>query len=473
VFLLILASALTIYLASQQPGYPWGGDSALEIMHARNLATGQPYARTHYLYDDEAWMEGTPSFPPGLPLLMAPVYLRTGLNLGALRDYCAVLLAAALIPVFFFFRRSLSPWFACLALALAAINRFPLGCIVRVNSECAYLLFSFLGLGAAIWIYDTRRNETGPLAWGAMIGALAAYTCATRSIGVALMGAIGLYDLYRNRRVTRFLLASGLVFAVLFCVTNLLLHNDAGYRTQFRFDLSIGLSNVKNYVIESTGVWWGIPGGRRPRVVLWLLTTAIALYGLRKSVERRGPGLTEFYVVCYLGVLYFYWVANGRYLIPLIPIYFLYLFRGSEALWARPAGQPALRWALASLILVMATAAAGAVTGIDRSPLRDGVHTATYRQAVGYIRAETPGSARIVSDSARFLALFTDRDSLFYPIQEDPKAIAAFLARMRADYVLVSERHEDDRVKLIPALALGKWQLVFQNAEYALFCRGS
>jgi hypothetical protein len=67
------------------------------------------------------------------------------------------------------------------------------------------------------------------------------------------------------------------------------------------------------------------------------------------------------------------------------------------------------------------------------------------------------------------MALFTDRDSLFYPIQEDPKAIAAFLARIRADYVLVSKHHADDRAKLMPALALGTWQLVFHNAEYALF----
>jgi len=470
VFLLILALALTIYLISLQPGYPWGGDSALEIMHARNLATGQPYARTHYVYDAEAWVEGGPSYPPGLPLLTVPVYLWSGLNLGVFRDYCAVLLAAALIPVFFFLRRSLSPWFACLALALAAINRFPLGCIQSANSESPYLLFSFLGLGVAIWVYDTRRNETGPLAWGAMIGALAAYTAATRSIGVALMGAIGLYDLYRNRRITRFLLAAGLVFAAMFCVSNLLVHNDAAvYSNQFRFNPSANLAGVKSYALASLELWLGIPGRRWPRVILWLLTTSLALYGLRKAVERRGPGPTEFYVLCYLGVLYFYWSTNARYLMPLTPIYFLYLFRGIEALWARGEPQPALRCALAGLVLVMAGAATGAALTIDRRPMRDGVHTATYHEAVNYIRTGTPEDARIVSDSARFLALFTDRDSLFYPIQEDPRAIAAFLTRVRANYVLVSKHHVDDRVKLAPALALGKWRLEFQNTEYAVY----
>ena len=469
VFLLILSSALAIYLINRQPGYPWGGDAALLMMHARNLATGQPYARTHYVYDQEAWMEGPPSFPPGLPLLMAPVYHWSGMNLTAFRNYCTVLLAAALIPIFFFLRRSLSPWFACLALALAAVNRYPLGFISGVYSECAYMLVSFLALGLAIWIYDTRRNETRPLAWGAMVGALAAATYATRSIGIAFILAIGLYDLYRHRRPTRFLLAAGLVFAALFCASNLLMHSDVGYATQFRFNPSINLKNIKDYAIDSLELWLGLPGRRWPRVILWLLTTLIALYGLRKAVQRRGLSPVEFYVPCYFGILYFYWTANGRYLAPLVPIYLVYLFGGIEALWARPKPQPALRCALAGLVLVMAAAATGAVLRLDRSPMRDGVHTATYREAVQYIRTETPSSARIVCDSARYMALFTDRDSLFYPIQEDPKAIAAFLARIRADYVLVSKHHADDRAKLMPALALGTWQLVFHNAEYALF----
>ena len=469
VFPLVLLLALCVYLGNEQQGYPWGGDSALQIMHARNLAIGHPYAQTHYVYDDEAWMEGTPTFPPGLPLLLAPVYAWSGLNLEVLRDYCVVLLVLSFIPIFFFFRVWLTPWFACLALVFTAINRYSLSLIHNVGTEPPYLLFSFLTLFLVLWIYKTERNQTNPWGWGVLIGALSGYTDFTRSIGIALMAGIALYDLYRNRRPTRFLFAACLMLIVLVGAENLFLHSDTSYRTQIRFDPAVNLVNSKNYVIASLELWLGMPGRRWPRIILWLLTTALALYGFRHKLRREGPGPADFYAVCYLVVLYFYWTSNGRYLIPLIPIYLLYFFIGFEILWARISLQPLIRYALAGVLVLMSIASIGSVLRLERGVMLDGVETPTYRAAIQYIRTRTPPQARIVSDSARFLALFTDRDSVYYPVQEDTQSIAAFLKRMHTDYALINKQQEEDLIKLKPALALGHWQLVFEDPEYAVY----
>ncbi len=468
-FPLLLLSVLWIYKFSQQPGYPWGGDSALYIMHARNLATHHAYAQTPYAYDDEAWMEGTPTFPPGLPLLLAPVYAWSGLNLQVLRDYTLVLLVLSWIPVFFFFRRWLGPWLACLALAFMAINRWSLSLIHNVGSEQPYLLFSFAALCVVYWIYDTRRNETSPWVWGTVAAALAAYTDFTRSIGVALMVGIALYDLYRNRRPTRFLLMAAAVFVALVGIENLFLHSDTAYRTQFRFNLATNLRNTKDYVIASLELWVGMPGRRWPRIILWVFTSSIALLGGSRKFRREGPGPAEFYAVCYLAVLYFYWVANGRYLIPLMPIYFLYLFIGMRALWSRISPQPVLRYAMIAVLLLMSIASIGSVFRLDHRAMTDGVRTPTYLATIDFIRNRIPRNARIVSDSARFLALFTDRDSLYYPVQEDEPSIAAFFKRTRAGYVLITKHHEEDQTKLKPALAFQHWRRVFDNADYALY----
>jgi len=467
--LLLVAAVLFTYFYDLQPGYPWGGDAALLVMHARNLATGQPYARTPYVYDDEAWMEGTPSFPPGLPLLLAPVYRWKGLDLDFMRRCTVVLLALALIPVFYFMRQWLSPWWALAAVAFTATNRFSLTMLMGILSEPLYLCVSFAALVAAGWAYRTGRTESSPWLCGLLVGVLAGYTDWTRSIGITLMAGVALYDLYRCRRVTRFLIAAALACGAMIVASNLILHSDVHYRTQFRPSLALALVHWKQYVTGSMELWLGIPG-RWPRIGLWLATTGLALHGLRLKLRREGPGPVEFYLPCYFAVLGFYWIANTRYLVPIMPVYFLYAFYGLAEVWTRLA-RPVPRLAAGAVLLLMALAVTRGIAYADRTPMADGVHTATYREALDYIRSRTPAGARIASDSARFLALFTGRSSLYYPVQEDLPAIAAFLQRMHADRVLINKRHDEDRQKLLPALALGSWDTEFENSEYTLYRR--
>jgi hypothetical protein len=42
---------------------------------------------------------------------------------------------------------------------------------------------------------------------------------------------------------------------------------------------------------------------------------------------------------------------------------------------------------------------------------------------------------------------------------------------MHADRVLINKRHDEDRQKLLPALALGSWDTEFENSEYTLYRR--
>lgn len=465
--LALIVLALTVCLQHQSEGYPWGGDNALHLLHTRNLATAQPYHQTAYVYDDEAWQEGTPSFPPGLPLVLTPIYAVVGLNLEALRDFCVFLLVGSLVPVFFFYRNWLSPWFALMAAAFLIFNCFLLKTIHGVGSEQLYLLVSFGCLALAAWIYSSGRNQSNPIVWGLAVGLLATYTNFTRSIGISLMAGLVLYDLYLNRRITRFIVSAGLVFIAAVGASNLLLHNDATFRTQFRLDPVLSLVNLWQYLTGSMELWMGMPGRRWPRIILWLFTTLTALWGLAVRLRRQGPGLAEFYAVSYCGVLAVYWMANPRYLTPLMPLYFLYLFEGVQNLWR----QPRARLACGAMLAAMCFAEVSHVAGLGQQPLEDGVHTKTYRETLAYIQRELPASARITSDSARYLALFTSRPSLGYPWQEDPAQIAKFLKRLKVDYVLVSKHHELDQKKLIPALEmeLVRPEPIFENAEYAIY----
>ncbi len=470
----ILALALTVsYLAMLRPGLPWGGDTALLILHAKNLAEGKPYAKTPYVYDDEAWMEGGATFPPGLPLLLIPHFTgepKAEIPFAAMRQQTAVMLAMGSLAVFFFLRRNLGFWFALAATAVIGWNRYTLYFLESIWSEEIYIPISFLAFGVVYWIYQSRRDETNPIPWGLLAGALAVYPYITRSIGISVMVALVLTELYRQRRITKFLLAAGAAFMAITLLSGWLTHSDTAYRSQFRLDPLLTVAHAREYLIRSMEVWLGLPGGRYPRLAFWVVTSSLALVGLVRRLREHGPHLPEFYLCGYFGVLSVYWAANHRYLGPLLPVYVLYVFTALEWLWKsqkhgrRPAAAAVMALMLATGLLYWQSA--------PRTPIEDGVHTANYRQMLSYIRKETGTADRIVSDSARFLALLTGRPSIFYPMEEaSTSQIWQFFQRMEARYILFTKHHADDQKYLGPLIAKhgAELELKLENSEYALY----
>jgi len=59
-----------VHVGALRPGQDWGGDFAMYVAHARNLAEGRPYAETGYVYNPDyatvgppAWFTGPTSRP--------------------------------------------------------------------------------------------------------------------------------------------------------------------------------------------------------------------------------------------------------------------------------------------------------------------------------------------------------------------------------------------------------------------------
>src|SRR5262249_23686248 len=75
---------LTFQLALWAPKVDWGGDFAQYIIHARNLAEGRSYTDTGYLYEPTTY-HAPRHYPPGFPLMMAPIWASKGLDFFWLR----------------------------------------------------------------------------------------------------------------------------------------------------------------------------------------------------------------------------------------------------------------------------------------------------------------------------------------------------------------------------------------------------
>src|SRR2546425_1210967 len=83
------------YLATIRDGQDWPDDFSQYIQHALNIAEGAPYAATGYIYNPHNPGIGPRTYPPGFPLLLAPVIKGFGLKLRPMR-----VLGIVLVPCF-------------------------------------------------------------------------------------------------------------------------------------------------------------------------------------------------------------------------------------------------------------------------------------------------------------------------------------------------------------------------------------
>ena len=75
----VLVGAL--FVLTIREGEDWGDDFSMYIHHAENIARGVPYGETGYIYNPHNPAVGPKIYPPGFPLLLAPVVKLFGRNL--------------------------------------------------------------------------------------------------------------------------------------------------------------------------------------------------------------------------------------------------------------------------------------------------------------------------------------------------------------------------------------------------------
>src|SRR6266446_10190114 len=114
---ILLALIGAFHIATLRPGHVWGDDFAGYILQTQHLATGQGLIAYEFIPNPEAFAGGQ-SLPPGLSVLLLPVYTTLGLNLTAMKVLLVFCVLGALFLVDRLFEDRLrSAW----RLALVAI----------------------------------------------------------------------------------------------------------------------------------------------------------------------------------------------------------------------------------------------------------------------------------------------------------------------------------------------------------------
>lgn len=405
---LILLAGLTLaYGLTMRPGANWtSGDFALYLMHAQNLAHLRAYAPTPFVYDAIAAIASPPAYPPGYPVLAAPLVALFGLWLVPLKWLAALLLAGTVLLAHRLTTAGLPR--ALSGVVLAALALAP-GLVLQrdeIGSDIAFCLWTLASLLAA----DRRR----PLALGLCCTAAAL----TRTVGLSVPLAILLWLLTRDRP-TRRRLAPALAAALLaILVLGRLTRADAGAATYLSYFDLLRHAGLLHQAIDTVTAYafavvafLGLSLGRLPNALALLLLLALAGLGYATSLRRPGPA--EIFAPLYLAILLVYPVHSEptRYALPILVLLPGYLARGAHRLaraTAAPgAAAPALAAALALCILPFY-----AVHDAMAPPPHQ-IEDAESRALFAAI-ARLPDDAPILTRAPRVLALYTGHRAVFW-----------------------------------------------------------
>jgi hypothetical protein len=465
IILVLVLAAGVFYAATFRRGHNPGGDFAQYILHAENLAQGRPYADTGYIYNPHYPGLGPRAYPPVLPLMLAPVYEKFGLNLTPMKILMvfffmlSLLLCAALAGLSLPFRHVLA------ILLITALNPFFWNFKDDVVSDIPFLFFFLLFL----WIVDRRsladrrssssqldrrsladrrssssqldrrslgnRNGARPkrkglnMGGGILCGTVMALAFGTRTIGIALPPVLFLSEYYRLRKIGSFTIVSCAVFFVLAAVQGVMFPGGGSYLDQFRgLTPAVVLHNALLYADAMIKFWdngsaaWGFL-----RYPVFAALLVPAFYGFLGRIKNPGPA--EWFPVVYLPMVLLWPTPQGaRFLIPFFPLFLFWTFSGLKRI-RRPLYGNA---AFAILLIAIASTYASKYSTLNFGPIPGGMNDAKRMDCLAFIRGNSHKTDVFICDEPRFLALIAERGASSYFIPESDAAFWNYASDIRA-----------------------------------------
>ena len=480
--LLVMAAAGAYLLTVDDELGDWAGDAAHYVLLARSLAAGDGYA-------DPVFPGHIPhtKYPPLFPLIMAPVIYLAGTDMSALRAEVAIMAALSVLFWMLYFRRRTGTGAALILAALFAVNPYSLIFVTRTLSETPYLMLTGLCFLAYDW---WREKGSPPFLWSWVL--LAALSYLTRTLGLSLLAALVaaalLNKAFRQRRcgpLPAWLAASILIAAVVASWSLYVLISGGPQQNYFGELIAakggMSAAGVKDIFARVAGnlLYYArqMPtemlsaGGLSGALITALSVPFWILFGLGIYRSAKfGETAEVLYCVFYIAIV-LVWPAHldYRFLFPLMPLAYLFLWRAFEGLY-RAGGKKAYVPPVAAALIVAAHLVAvipllrsmsaprpyppyTPVTMFGRvieRPVIDWSHTMfAYRTPKNIFslgefilmceigKAELPQGSVIAASKPRDVTFITGYRSVSFPPCRDAGSFIAYLSSWDVDYVFL------------------------------------
>jgi len=343
--LVLLIFSIFLFFINIHNTHSTGGDDyAQYIKEAQNIAQGKPYYQSNYVFNKYNYYYAPPQYPPGFPLLLAPVVKYCGIEIRPLCHFNTVIAAFILFALFFYFRRFTSTLAAvCLAIVISYSQ-----CLIdlkqSVLSDASALLFVLLYLIARNAETFTWKRITLLILFATM-----AILIRTQSILLLLAEAVFIVCSLINQSVKEKRLSPGaaLKSPSLAVITGSLLLSLLLNKTIFYCPTSAGGFYV-NYL--QTVLQKGIPSiirdnsgalltaitnlfhydtdhGLRTAMVTVMESAGLVFccLGFIMSITKR-LAFDDIFFVLVCGLVLYYPIHDTRYFFPVIPVVFYYCY---------------------------------------------------------------------------------------------------------------------------------------------------
>lgn len=438
-------------------------DYAAYILHAANVVEGRPYSGIKFIANPDAmWMGPAEGYPPVYPLMLTPIYKFLGVNFLAMK---AITVGCFVIFLILFLRLidSFMPRYGQICLLLViALHPFFREYGDYVLSEMPYLMFSFAVLLMIEICYQHLDVNEWRFTQALFLAVLIYCAYGTRTIGITLLSAMGLADMVRFKRPSRFFCVVLFLTLSFVAIQMKVLTPPHTYVKLTDFSPSAVAGQFVLYSKRLSYVWAN--GLSRPfQILLALVMTAFAAVGFARALRSR-KSATEFYLLVYLGVLSVYTVnLYDRGLLPILPLYFLYAFEGVLLLAAKLSRQ--LRFGLAgALALIGILTYVGSYQARRRAGPGPNTEDIDFKEMCAFIRENTAPPDVVAFPKPRSLTLFTNRQAAGLGWDETPAQAARFLRDVRVGIVVeVGWQHSvwEDAV-----VNEGNSRLIYRNSSY-------
>ncbi len=469
--LLSVAGIVALYASFLTPRMKLGGDAVDYVRLANALANGEGYRVDGHF--NSKW-------PPMTPLLHSMVIRVAGINVTGFKFASMLAALIALWLSYLLLKRHYDERLARYAALLAAVSFPVIYWVVDVSSEAPYLLFSMAGF---LLVEEALKRQR----WLWAIGAGLAFGLAalSRTVGLALVIGLGLslfahWIRRRHRDAAKLLLAASVAITLVgawFAYSRL----QSGKTTvstygsyAFRGDIYNpnaqpnpvyrALENAAGYTFIFAVPDASIRSKQAARLTpLGLVSASIMLLSLAGWLLRlwKCPRIAEWCLLVYWGALLAVAWYDIRYLVPIMPLLFVYFAFAVDGilLWiAQKLSRPA--WAPVATATVLGVMIAGnaalAAVGPQAKRLRVPEYSGAAKEihdAAMWIKANRP-DAVVLSRQANMVWFWTQLPTTGIPLLTDPEEMWRHI-RAKQVTVIIADPDEFSGVTgkyLAPAL---------------------
>jgi hypothetical protein len=401
---LVIVSSSALALLCIHKGHNWGDDFAQYIEQARainNHSLDSYLQINRYAMDHSDHVVGPYLSPNGFPLLIAPVYKLFGLNLVALKVWCALFFLGSLVLLCLVFRnRVANKSHIIILVAVIGLNPDFLSFSDQILSDFPFLFFTVL----SIVLVESGESYTSRVASGLCI--CVAYMI--RDVGLALLPLLLIYQLQNGdwrKNIYRSMIP-WIAFGAGVVLYKLGLPGDASRQVSMMHQVSLAS------VYYNLGYYIGLICDFISHTYLSKYIMAVPVFGLMLlgMYKKRSEDLHIIVYVLLVFSSYIVWPFRQgiRYVFPILPFLVYFLVVGVLAVTPKNVVFRSAGYAVLTLYLLGGVRSA---LQFSRVPT-DAVTTPEMQSIYSYITGNIPEDQIIVFYKPRALRLFTGRNAI-------------------------------------------------------------